>query len=144
MIESLEGARDSVLMTVYSLNAGASGILQALERCLLRGVEIKVLLDSEGATEDAERLLARLSLGPGGECLRIAEYIGGGFENLHAKAIAVDGRLGIVGSANLTRRGLSASHELGVAFDGEEAQNLYALLLELFRRIEGGAGPHAG
>ena len=49
------------------------------------------------------------------------DFQGEAGSSLHAKAIVVDHRVALIGSSNMSRRGLLANHELALLVDGEVA-----------------------
>lgn len=66
------------------------------------------------------------------------------FEDLHAKIIVVDREDALVGSANLTWKGLVGNHELAIVISGKTASSIGTLLDKLcfdfraFRMDKGG------
>jgi len=52
--------------------------------------------------------------------------------DLHAKVIAVDRKVALIGSSNLSRRGLQANHELAVVVEGTEVDVIASALDRLF------------
>jgi len=52
--------------------------------------------------------------------------------DLHAKTIVIDGEYAIVGSANISFRGLTTNHELALLVDGEAASQVAVAVEKLF------------
>ena len=52
---------------------------------------------------------------------QLYNFLGEAGSSLHAKAIVVDHRAALIGSSNMSRRGLLANHELALLVDGEPA-----------------------
>jgi len=50
--------------------------------------------------------------------LRLYQFAAGNEGDLHAKVIVIDRRLALVGSSNLSRRGLLTNHELALVVEG--------------------------
>lgn len=57
-------------------------------------------------------------------------------EDLHAKLIVIDHQTALVGSANLTFRGMIMNHELAVKITGDAAQTVGALIDRLSKHPE--------
>jgi phosphatidylserine/phosphatidylglycerophosphate/cardiolipin synthase-like enzyme len=54
-------------------------------------------------------------------------------KDLHAKAVIVDDRRGLIGSSNLSGNGLLRNHELAVMIEGDAARIASNLIIELTR-----------
>jgi cardiolipin synthase len=105
-----------------------SGVIDALRLARYRGVEVKLLTlgkPDHWLTLLAGRFYYSILLGAGVE---IYQYRKG---MMHAKAMIVDGRWAVVGSANLDNRSLHLSFEAGCAL---HTRALVAELEEQFRR----------
>ncbi len=97
----IDGARTSILVAMCSLSH--SDILKSLEMALMRGVHVKIIIDTKEKilTQQAAQGMKILS------CIyeRTCENI------LHAKVCCIDNRVLIYGSANWTRGGLNKNLE---------------------------------
>jgi len=57
-------------------------------------------------------------------------------EDLHAKLVVIDHQIAVVGSANLTFRGMIMNHELAIKITGDAAQNIGSLIDRLSKHPE--------
>lgn len=99
--EQIDRARNSILLSIHTLTQ--SEILFSLERALIRGVSIKIIVDTKEKQLMSETLKHR----------KLSSYI---FERtcegtLHTKACCIDSRVLISGSANWTGGGLNKNLE---------------------------------
>lgn len=113
-------ARDEITLTVYTIGTGADLIFEWLEGALARGILIRLVInDLEDQPTD---VVARLhSLAGGYQHFHLYDFSGKADSALHAKAVVVDHRMALVGSSNMSRRGLLANHELAVLVEGPAA-----------------------
>lgn len=145
-----DGRWPSMQHLFFSLIAGAEDRLQittpyfvpdealmtALIAAALRGVDVQLLLPKKS---DA-RLVAVVGRSYYDELLRagvrIFEYLGG---VLHAKTISVDGRVCVVGSANMDQRSLRLNFEVGAVMYSDrlatELEQMFELDLTLSREV---------
>jgi len=140
--QSITAARDQVVIVTPYFVPDRS-VLAALETAALRGVDVRLLLSSKSH----ERLVISAARSYYEELLeagvRIFEY-GGGF--VHSKTLAVDGRYGSVGSANMDVRSFTLNFEVSAfvhsrSFAGElvaqfekDVASSVEIELETFRR----------
>lgn len=110
-------ARDEVLLVTPYFVPGRE-LLAALESAALRGARVRIAIPGVNDLRIVQAA-ARYSV----PWLREAGVSVGSLPDqmLHAKAAVIDGKLAIVGSANLDRRSLDLSFELNAIFYGGEA-----------------------
>ena len=116
-------AEQEILLAVYTISAGADILLDWLEAALARGVRISFIANRlhDQPHEPVSRLRQLMRTYPH---LHLYEFVNEERADLHAKAIVVDRRLALVGSSNLTYRGLSANHELALLIEGSSATDV--------------------
>ncbi|GAA1340725.1 hypothetical protein GCM10009647_084430 [Streptomyces sanglieri] len=105
-VDVIRSARESLLIASFAAY-GIPEIVTELGAASERNVRIDLLLEESTA--------AARAFGPLGDQVRIWHRAGGtDHTSLHAKVIAADRHTALLGSANLTGRGLSRNVEIGV------------------------------
>ena len=120
VVELFGEATNEIIMAVYSIGTGADLIYQWLEGALVRGIQVTLVINHlDGQPRDVVARLRQLT----GRYrhFRVFDFLGEGESDLHAKVVVVDHRLALIGSSNISRRGLLTNHELAVIVDGETA-----------------------
>ena len=118
--ELFRTATDEIILSVYTIGSGADLVFRWLEGALDRGVQVSLVINSlEGQPRDVVRSL-RL-IGESYHHFHLLDFRGDAGSALHAKAIVADHRLALIGSSNMSRRGLLANHELALFVDGPAA-----------------------
>ena len=128
--EMLRNATREVQIAVYEIT-DFDGFLQLLRSCLARGVHVTMIINRyshhslrlRNALQELEKRFPHFDLldfCPERES-----------EDLHAKVIVVDHKAALVGSANMTWKGLVGNHELALRVSGEVASRLGMLLDKL-------------
>lgn len=115
--EILREANQEVLVCAYSVTGGADEILKELEICLKRGVILKTIINRFNYQPiGVQKYLLQLKKYPSYHLYTFNDPI----EELHAKLIVVDRAVALVGSANLSLRGIKNNYELGIIVRNEE------------------------
>lgn len=129
----LSSADDEVKVVVYEITAGAREFLDRIQICLARGIPVTIIINRYH--EKPFQLRNRLeNLAERFSHFRILNFQPKNqTEDLHAKIIVVDRREALVGSANLTWRGLVGNHELAVLVSGPSASTIAKLVDRLCR-----------
>jgi phosphatidylserine/phosphatidylglycerophosphate/cardiolipin synthase-like enzyme len=115
VLSLLAAATQRIDAELFALTAPAA--VSALQAAQRRGVQVRVLLDSN---QDALGVRATLA----GSGIRAAYYAGPG--KLHAKIVVVDSARVLLGSANWTHGGFATNHELDLAIDHPAVAAVYA------------------
>jgi cardiolipin synthase len=116
-------ARQEILLTAYSISTSTDLLFEWLESTLARGVEVKLVVNRlDTQASDVDYRLNRLSASY--PHFRLWDFVPENEADLHAKVVVVDRRLALVGSSNLSRRGLIANHELAVLLEGQAAADV--------------------
>lgn len=120
----LDDAHDEVLVVIYAIGYGGVAFLNRLMATASRGVRIVVIVNRFSEQPDEVK----------GTLHRLArDYVwcdvldfapADPEEELHAKAVVADRSRAIVGSANLSRRGLLTNYELAVVLEDEAARDV--------------------
>lgn len=126
--EMLTGASDEVQVAAYMITEGARGFIQVLSDCLARGVIVTLILNRfrEQPEEIQTTIIKLVRQFPH---FRLYEFNPDDrMEDLHAKLIVVDRSVALVGSSNLSWKGLVLNHELAVLVKGRTAAKVGDLI----------------
>jgi phosphatidylserine/phosphatidylglycerophosphate/cardiolipin synthase-like enzyme len=124
-----EAQRDVVLVT-YLFAGSADLTMDGIEKCLKRGCRVRIVLNRFQAQPlEARQRLLRLH--DRFDRLRLFDFNDPSGAELHAKLLIVDRSTAIVGSANVTWRGLVANHELAVLLEEAPAAESVLAAVEL-------------
>lgn len=110
-------ASQEIILAVYTISSGAESTVRWLENALARGVTIKFVTNQLPQTvpQVVYHLVALRNIYPH---LYFYEFTGTDQEDLHAKVVVVDRRLALVGSSNLSYRGMITNLELALLVEG--------------------------
>lgn len=126
------GAEHEVQITAYSISSGADLLLDSLEMCLARGVSVTMIVNQLG--EQPLVVLKKLrKMAAQYPHYNLLDFNGPNNTNLHAKLVVADRNQALIGSSNLSRRGLLTNHELGVVVVGHAASVAAKAIDELSR-----------
>lgn len=129
-------ARRDVSLTVYAVSSGADPVLDEIDHALQRGLLVR-LVANRLADQPAD-LVARLrGLAATHRHFELYDFAPAGQTDLHAKVIVADRQVALVGSSNLSRRGLLDNHEMAVYLHGPAAEVVAAAIDRLIAK--GGA-----
>jgi cardiolipin synthase len=125
MVTLVKGARREIALCAYSITAGAMTLLREIRDVVSQGVTATLIVnafnrqpaDVQMYLRDAARALPRrwklLDFAPPGSTAE-----------LHAKILAVDRSVALVGSANLSFHGMVSNHEMALVVRGPTAENI--------------------
>jgi len=129
----LTNASDEIQIAAYMITRGAKELLKLIQNSLYRGVRVTLIVNRlatqpkeiqaqiKDMTQQFQHFIL-LDFNP-----KKAE------EDLHAKIVVVDRSTALVGSPNLSWRGLVLNHELAVVITGPAAAKIGSLLDALGR-----------
>lgn len=117
-------AEHEILLTVYSITHGGDEVLSWIGTRAAMGVRAVIIVDHLSAQTGGHHLTRLADRFPG----RIELFDHRDAAALHAKCLVVDRAVAVVGSANLSRNGMVASHELVMRIDGPAADEIAALI----------------
>jgi phosphatidylserine/phosphatidylglycerophosphate/cardiolipin synthase-like enzyme len=123
----IRAARSSLDITVYSLTDGADEVLAVIDERAAAGIRTRIIVDDlEPLVEDKkywlrERLREMIRTNPATVEVWNFPHESKN-DGIHAKVVVADRTHAIIGSANLSFRGLLAAHELGVLVHGSAAR----------------------
>lgn len=117
--ELIRNAQDEILVAAYSIGSGATEFVGFLEKAAGRDVDVRVIVNRfhDHPKSVRDNLIEVARIRPKFKLYYFAPVDG---SDLHAKLIIADRRRAIIGSANLSRRGFVANHELAVLLEHRE------------------------
>jgi cardiolipin synthase len=128
--ELFRTAKSEVQITAYSITSGADIIFDWLETTLARGVLVTMIVDQ--LSDQPESVVLRLAkLAVQYSHFKLLIFEGSNNTHLHAKLIVVDRERALIGSSNLSRRGLVTNHELGIIVSEQPASMAARLIDDL-------------
>ena len=118
--ELFRNAADEIMLSVYTIGTGADLVFRWLEGALARGVQVRLIINSlhKQPADVIARLLETAGRYPH---FHLHDYRGDFESALHAKTAVADRKVALVGSSNMSRRGLLANHELALYLQGPTA-----------------------
>jgi cardiolipin synthase len=123
MLELINGAKDELQILSYAITAGANKIISSLDAALSRGVKLTFVINSN--EELSEKIIASLkSLKSKYKYSKVYIFNSTDKADLHAKIMVADRKLAIVGSSNLTSRGLIWNLEIGLLIEDKSVWKL--------------------
>lgn len=124
----LHRAKEEIQVAAYQITEGGHPFLRLIEGSLSRGVRVTLIINKfRSQPLVVQKELDRLAV-------RFPHFTQIDFDpenrkqDLHAKIIVVDRSIALVGSPNLTWRGMVLNHELGVVLSGPIARTIGHLL----------------
>lgn len=116
-------AEKEVLITSYSISNATDLLLSWFEDALTRGILIRLIINRY--YEQPATVISRLeSLNQAYPHFNLYNFQDGQNYDLHAKVIVADRKVGLIGSSNLSRRGLINNHELALFVEGKAAEQI--------------------
>lgn len=123
-------AEQEILITSYAISNATDIVLEWLDAALARGVLIKMVInrineqpaDVVSRLEDLHRTYPHFYLYSFND---EQEF------DLHAKVIVADRKMALIGSSNLSRRGLLNNHELALFVEGKPAEQVASAIDKL-------------
>ena len=124
LVSLVAEATQEILVTAYSLTSGSGRVMERVTRAASSGVRCVFVINrlNEQRPEARASLGALASRYPAS--VAVYDFEDAVAEGLHAKVLVVDRKAAVVGSANLTFHGMTASHELGLLVRGPTAASV--------------------
>jgi phosphatidylserine/phosphatidylglycerophosphate/cardiolipin synthase-like enzyme len=134
MTQLVSRAERELILTAYAVTSGSERVWEQIERALETGVRCTLIVDRLTEQRDeVQALLRRLAKGHAA-ALRTYDFVAADErEGLHAKVLIVDRRVALIGSANLSHRGMVSAHELAVVIEGPTAELMAEQVERLLR-----------
>lgn len=129
MEEMLLEAEDEIIIAAYTISGNLRDFFQLLWKAAARGVRILMIINHiESQPRDVRKILDDLS--SEFPHVRIYDFTDETC-SLHMKVVAVDRKKALIGSANLTWKGMVENLELGIVVEGELAETVSRVLEDL-------------
>lgn len=128
--ELIDKSEKSLLFTIYIITD--KNILKKIIAALERGVNVEVFLyrgeefDQQGIASEISKLEKKYE--------NFKVYIGSSDEFIHSKVLISDKHSILIGSANLTSKGLSSNYELGILIDDEDVSFKVESIIKKLRK----------
>lgn len=122
--EMLSSCKDEIILTAYSLTRGASVILSEITRLTEIGRRVTLIVNKLKEQADNQTTQLLLKLANKYENFLLYDFNPDTEADMHAKVIIVDRKIALIGSSNLSSRGLNFNHELGVVIEGEAVSEI--------------------
>lgn len=116
-------AEKEILITSYSISTATDLLFSWFEIALNRGILIRLIIN-RFYDQPANVISSLESLYRAYPHFYLYDFQDGQSYDLHAKVIVADRRLALVGSSNLSRRGLINNHELALFVEGIAAEQV--------------------
>jgi cardiolipin synthase len=122
--------RQEILLTAYAISSSVDMLLDWLESALTRGVQVEMVTNRlEDQPPDVQGRLRQLAVTyPHFHLYSFSPVDAAEPVDLHAKVIVADRRMALIGSSNLSRRGLLTNHEFAVLVGGAAASTAAGVL----------------
>lgn len=126
--EMLSNATDEIQIAAYVVTSGAEDFVRLLSKCLTRGVRVTLVVNRFGQQPKKMQnmIMDLLHQFPHISLFEFSPNATN--EDLHAKIIVVDRTKALIGSSNLSWRGLILNHEIAVMVDGPSAARIGSLV----------------
>lgn len=113
-------AQQEITLSVFSISTATDRLFNWMEGALTRGVNVRIVVNR--LESQSPPVVARLRrLGSVYPHFHLYAFVATVDADLHAKAVVADRHLALIGSSNLSRRGLLVNHEMGVLIEGAAA-----------------------
>ena len=131
--DSLEKASDEIQIASYAITENSIDLLDLLTALLAR--EIRIMLVVNRLDKQPPKVRKKLlEMNKTFDNFILKDFVPASTsEDLHAKLIVIDRSLALVGSANLTWKGMVLNHEIMVRISGEGAGQIAKLVDRLAR-----------
>ena len=116
--QAIDCADHEIVLVIYALSTAVDATLQKVGDALERGVAARIVVNRFADQHPAAQRSLRALLAEY-EHLRVFDFRDRSEADLHAKFLVVDHKVAIVGSANLSWRGLVSNHELAILIDDQ-------------------------
>lgn len=147
-IEEIDKAQHFVFMEYHAIEDSEAfwGILEALERAVARGVEVRIIYDDVGSIGFLTTSFIRKMKKYGIECRvfnRVLPVLNIFMQNRdHRKITVVDGRIAFTGGYNMADEYFGLTHpygewkDTGICFDGDAVATMTAMFLYMWNLIK--------
>ncbi len=133
--EMIHNAREEIQLMAYLLTPPALHILELLERAAERGIKITIVVNRLELQEDKIKNRLKSLNQRYSNYVRVIDFCNPHGRELHAKVVVVDRKKAVIGSANLSGRGMVYNYEIGVLIEGQKAWEMGHLIDSFVHRV---------
>lgn len=128
-------AKNEIYISAYSIGTASDLIFDWMEKALSKGIKIQMIINrfQEQPIGIRNKLKILLSNYPH---LYLYQFRSTDGTDLHAKVIVTDHKKALVGSSNLSKRGLISNFEMGLYVEGEIATTIGKTIFKLFEQSD--------
>jgi cardiolipin synthase len=123
---------DELAISAYAIGQGHDLVFRGLDGVLTRGVLVRMVVNRFDE-QPGEPGIALVTLAQQYQHFHLYNFVADPDEDLHAKMVVADRRLALIGSSNLSRRGMITNHELGIVVHGSPAATAARAFDQLLR-----------
>ena len=125
LYQLFEHANDEVTIVAYAISSAATMLFEQLRIMLQRGIRVRLLVNRYNGQPASVKKQCRDMQRGFPNLMQVFSFTPQSDEaDLHAKIVLIDRKRALVGSANLSLRGLMDNHELGVVIEGAGAADI--------------------
>jgi cardiolipin synthase len=128
MTTLVRGARREITLCAYSITAGAMTLLREIRDVVSQGVTATLIVNSFNRQPADVQVYLRNAARVLPQRWKLLDFAPtGSSAELHAKILAVDRTVALVGSANLSFHGMVSNHEMALVVRGPSAEAIAVL-----------------
>jgi cardiolipin synthase len=129
MISLVRGANRELVLCAYSITAGAMTLLREMREVVAQGVTATLIVNGFGRQPADIQGYLKNAAHTFPQRWKLLDFTPPNSQSeLHAKVLAVDRSVALVGSANLSFHGMVSNHEMAVVLRGPAAEAIVARL----------------
>lgn len=122
----MDEASNEIIISAYSFTGHIPSLISFLEECAGKGIRMKIIVNKFAEKDDKARNFL-LDLEDNFDNVELFDF-SKERRDLHIKAIVVDRKKAVVGSANFSRNGMVNNNEIGVVIEGPSAEEIAGVL----------------
>ena len=134
MTALVQGARREIALCAYSITAGAMTLLREIRDVVSQGVTATLIVNAFNRQPADVQMYLRDAARALPDRWKLLDFAPtGSTAELHAKILAVDRTVALVGSANLSFHGMVSNHEMALVVRGPTAEDIAVRIDRLAR-----------
>jgi phosphatidylserine/phosphatidylglycerophosphate/cardiolipin synthase-like enzyme len=134
MLSLVKSAQREIALCAYSITTGAATLLQEIKDVVTQGVNATIVVNALEEQPASVRRYLKSSAQELPDRWRVLDFARrADHADLHAKLLIVDRSAALIGSANLSSRGMVSNHEIAVVVRGPTAEAIAARFDMLIR-----------
>ena len=127
-------ADDEVVVIAYAISGAAQTLFQQFEKLLEHGIRIRMLINRYEQQHESVKIQLKNLHQRFPTLLQLFSFVPHDEDaDLHAKIILIDRKYALVGSANLSLRGLMDNHEFALVVEGPSVADITRAVDMLFK-----------